>query len=141
MPHCSPDNPGMVSHASITVHVLDVNDNSPVIAGGDSVILCESSTAGQVGGQLDSDWTLKTRMQYMTVVIRNHVRGETREENTLSLLASAGGSDHPGCRPGQLGKREVFLPPPCRGSSQPRFHLEAQRRCDSVRFVIGGSLV
>lgn len=47
--HCFADNPGMVAQVSVTIHVLDVNDNIPVIAGGSSAIVCESSSGGQVG--------------------------------------------------------------------------------------------
>lgn len=49
----------------------------------------------------------------------------------VSLFASAGDSDHPGSRPGHLCKWEVFLLLTCWGPSQPKFHLEGQRRYDS----------
>ncbi|XP_067331080.1 cadherin-18-like isoform X1 [Channa argus] len=43
------DNPRMVSHVPITIQVLDVNDNSPSISGGNNVIVvCESTKNGQV---------------------------------------------------------------------------------------------
>lgn len=40
----------MVSHVSVTIQVLDVNDNIPVISGGNTVIVCEDTNSGQVGG-------------------------------------------------------------------------------------------
>lgn len=67
---CFPDNPGMVGQVSITIHVLDVNDNIPVIAGGNSAIVCESSSSGQVGRCQGSDWTLKTRMEWMKIYLK-----------------------------------------------------------------------
>ncbi|XP_058499608.1 cadherin-18-like [Solea solea] len=43
------DNPRMVSHVPVTIQVLDVNDNIPSIAGGNSaVIVCTSTKNGQV---------------------------------------------------------------------------------------------
>ncbi|KAK2844008.1 hypothetical protein Q5P01_010667 [Channa striata] len=43
------DNPRMVSHVPVTIQVLDVNDNSPAISGGNNVIIvCESTKSGQV---------------------------------------------------------------------------------------------
>uniref|UniRef100_A0A668AQ11 Cadherin 18 n=1 Tax=Myripristis murdjan TaxID=586833 RepID=A0A668AQ11_9TELE len=43
------DNPRLVSHVPVTIQVLDVNDNTPSIAGGnDDVIVCESTKNGQV---------------------------------------------------------------------------------------------
>ncbi|KAM9845016.1 cadherin-18-like [Aulostomus maculatus] len=43
------DNPRMVSQVPVTIQVLDVNDNSPSISGGNSaVIVCESTKNGQV---------------------------------------------------------------------------------------------
>nr|XP_033960130.1 cadherin-18-like [Pseudochaenichthys georgianus] len=43
------DNPGMVTHVPVTIQVLDVNDNIPAIAGGNSaVIVCEGTKYGQL---------------------------------------------------------------------------------------------
>ncbi|KAM3604810.1 uncharacterized protein V6R79_016461 [Siganus canaliculatus] len=43
------DNLRMVSHVSVTIQVLDINDNSPAISGGDSaVVVCENTKTGQV---------------------------------------------------------------------------------------------
>nr|XP_029135743.1 cadherin-18-like [Labrus bergylta] len=43
------DNPRMVSHVTVTIQVLDVNDNVPAISGGnDVIIVCESTKSGQV---------------------------------------------------------------------------------------------
>uniref|UniRef100_A0A3Q1HRW2 Cadherin domain-containing protein n=1 Tax=Anabas testudineus TaxID=64144 RepID=A0A3Q1HRW2_ANATE len=43
------DNPRMVSHVPVTIQVLDVNDNTPSISGGNNVItVCESTKTGQV---------------------------------------------------------------------------------------------
>ncbi|KAF3858788.1 hypothetical protein F7725_011989 [Dissostichus mawsoni] len=40
----------MVTHVPVTIQVLDVNDNIPAIAGGNSaVIVCEGTKYGQVG--------------------------------------------------------------------------------------------
>ncbi|XP_016406354.1 cadherin-18-like, partial [Sinocyclocheilus rhinocerous] len=42
------DNPSLQSHVPVTVQVLDVNDNPPVINTEDEIIICESTRAGQV---------------------------------------------------------------------------------------------
>lgn len=42
------DNPSLLRHVSVTVQVLDMNDNPPEIATNKEVIVCESSKPGQV---------------------------------------------------------------------------------------------
>uniref|UniRef100_A0A671T8V0 Cadherin-18-like n=1 Tax=Sinocyclocheilus anshuiensis TaxID=1608454 RepID=A0A671T8V0_9TELE len=42
------DNPSLQSHVPVTVQVLDVNDNPPMINTEDEIIICESTRAGQV---------------------------------------------------------------------------------------------
>ncbi|XP_026104755.1 cadherin-18-like, partial [Carassius auratus] len=42
------DNPSLQSHVPVTVQVLDVNDNPPMINTEDDIIICESTRAGQV---------------------------------------------------------------------------------------------
>ncbi|XP_040910825.1 cadherin-18-like [Toxotes jaculatrix] len=43
------DNPRMVSHVPVTIQVLDVNDNTPSISGGNNaVVVCTSTKNGQV---------------------------------------------------------------------------------------------
>ncbi|XP_043109088.1 cadherin-18 [Puntigrus tetrazona] len=42
------DNPSLQSHVPVTVQVLDVNDNPPLINAEDEIIICESTRAGQV---------------------------------------------------------------------------------------------
>lgn len=42
------DNPSLLSQVSVTVQVLDVNDNPPEVNTEDELIICESSRAGQV---------------------------------------------------------------------------------------------
>ncbi|XP_062335984.1 cadherin-18 [Osmerus eperlanus] len=42
------DNPSLLSHVTVTVQVLDVNDNPPEIATDEEVIVCESSRPGQI---------------------------------------------------------------------------------------------
>ncbi|KAK2876152.1 hypothetical protein Q8A67_020248 [Cirrhinus molitorella] len=42
------DNPSLQSHVPVTVQVLDVNDNPPMISTEDEIIICESTRAGQV---------------------------------------------------------------------------------------------
>ncbi|XP_026078082.1 cadherin-18 isoform X2 [Carassius auratus] len=42
------DNPSLQSHVPVTVQVLDVNDNPPMINTEDKIIICESTRAGQV---------------------------------------------------------------------------------------------
>ncbi|KAM8838139.1 cadherin-18-like isoform 1-T2 [Synchiropus picturatus] len=43
------DNPRMVNHVAVTIQVLDMNDNVPTIAGGNSaIVVCESTKPGQV---------------------------------------------------------------------------------------------
>ncbi|KAL1264729.1 hypothetical protein QQF64_005084, partial [Cirrhinus molitorella] len=41
-------NPSLQSHVPVTVQVLDVNDNPPMINTEDEIIICESTRAGQV---------------------------------------------------------------------------------------------
>uniref|UniRef100_A0A8C1PRF9 Cadherin-12 n=1 Tax=Cyprinus carpio TaxID=7962 RepID=A0A8C1PRF9_CYPCA len=41
------DNPSLQSHVPVTVQVLDVNDNPPMINTEDEIIICESTRAGQ----------------------------------------------------------------------------------------------
>ncbi|XP_059388739.1 cadherin-18-like isoform X2 [Carassius carassius] len=42
------DNPSLQSHVPVTVQVLDVNDNPPMINTEEEIIICESTRAGQV---------------------------------------------------------------------------------------------
>ncbi|XP_016297175.1 cadherin-18-like isoform X2 [Sinocyclocheilus anshuiensis] len=42
------DNPSLQSHVPVTVQVLDVNDNPPMINTEDEIIICESTRAAQV---------------------------------------------------------------------------------------------
>ena len=61
---CFPaDNPSLLSHVTVTVQVLDVNDNPPEIATDEEVIVCESSRPGQVSIWCDS-WHAHTRQLY-----------------------------------------------------------------------------
>ncbi|MBN3318470.1 CADH9 protein, partial [Atractosteus spatula] len=48
-PHCvCVDNPSLLSHVSVMVQVLDVNDNPPELASDGDVVVCENSRPGQV---------------------------------------------------------------------------------------------
>ncbi|XP_015210099.1 cadherin-18 isoform X2 [Lepisosteus oculatus] len=42
------DNPSLLSHVSVMVQVLDVNDNPPELASDGDVVVCENSRPGQV---------------------------------------------------------------------------------------------
>uniref|UniRef100_A0A8C6SS67 Cadherin domain-containing protein n=1 Tax=Neogobius melanostomus TaxID=47308 RepID=A0A8C6SS67_9GOBI len=43
------DNPRMMSHVQVTIQVLDINDNIPSVAGGNSAIIaCDNTKIGQV---------------------------------------------------------------------------------------------
>uniref|UniRef100_A0A673SSR5 Cadherin 18 n=1 Tax=Suricata suricatta TaxID=37032 RepID=A0A673SSR5_SURSU len=43
-----PDNPGLLSHVTVGIRVLDVNDNPPELAREYDIVVCENSKPGQV---------------------------------------------------------------------------------------------
>lgn len=42
------DNPGLLSHVTVGIRVLDVNDNPPELAREYDIVVCENSKPGQV---------------------------------------------------------------------------------------------
>lgn len=48
IPVCFADNPGLLSHVTVGIRVLDVNDNPPELAREYDIVVCENSKPGQV---------------------------------------------------------------------------------------------
>lgn len=47
-PMCFADNPGLLSHVTVGIRVLDVNDNPPELAREYDIVVCENAKPGQV---------------------------------------------------------------------------------------------
>lgn len=45
---CFADNPSLLSHVTVGIRVLDVNDNPPELAREYDIVVCENSKPGQV---------------------------------------------------------------------------------------------
>ena len=48
VPMCFADNPSLLSHVTLGIRVLDVNDNPPELAKEYDIVVCENSKPGQV---------------------------------------------------------------------------------------------
>lgn len=48
IPVCFADNPALLSHVTVGIRVLDVNDNPPELARDYDIVVCENSKPGQV---------------------------------------------------------------------------------------------
>lgn len=48
IPVCFADNPSLLSHVTVGIRVLDVNDNPPELAREYDIVVCENSKPGQV---------------------------------------------------------------------------------------------
>lgn len=48
IPMCFADNPSLLSHVTVGIRVLDVNDNPPELAKEYDIVVCENSKPGQV---------------------------------------------------------------------------------------------
>lgn len=60
LPVCFADNPGLLSHVTVGIRVLDVNDNPPELAREYDIVVCENSKPGQVSSLPSSSFLMES---------------------------------------------------------------------------------
>ncbi|XP_041717937.2 cadherin-18 [Coregonus clupeaformis] len=88
------DNPSLLSHVSVTVQVLDVNDNPPEIKTDKEVVVCESSRPGQVIQTITAvdkdDFANGQRFSFSLlsgIPVNPNFTLKDNEDNTASIIA------------------------------------------------------
>ncbi|KAF3828799.1 hypothetical protein GH733_004705, partial [Mirounga leonina] len=87
------DNPGLLSHVTVGIRVLDVNDNPPELAREYDIVVCENSKPGQVIHTISAtdkdDFANGPRFNYFLdehLSINPNFTLKDNEDNTASIL-------------------------------------------------------
>ncbi|XP_029797141.1 cadherin-18 [Suricata suricatta] len=88
-----PDNPGLLSHVTVGIRVLDVNDNPPELAREYDIVVCENSKPGQVIHTISAtdkdDFANGPRFNFFLderLSINPNFTLKDNEDNTASIL-------------------------------------------------------
>uniref|UniRef100_A0A673T595 Cadherin 18 n=1 Tax=Suricata suricatta TaxID=37032 RepID=A0A673T595_SURSU len=93
IPVCFADNPGLLSHVTVGIRVLDVNDNPPELAREYDIVVCENSKPGQVIHTISAtdkdDFANGPRFNFFLderLSINPNFTLKDNEDNTASIL-------------------------------------------------------